>query len=150
MYVNVAIACWENSVPGNVVCNCNFVICTIKYTHLCIRHGVQTSAKYMFIALVIFTSVVRIWSCEDLLRLSIWIIFKNFNSWTCIKIICNVFVSTDININIFNLTDLYLLVFKLKLTTWYVQRLEIKFRCLKFILAITHFRRALACFFLQN
>jgi hypothetical protein len=28
---------------GNGVCSCNFVICTIKYTHLCIRHGVQTS-----------------------------------------------------------------------------------------------------------
>ncbi len=27
----------------NVVCSCNFVICTVKYTHLCIRHGVQTS-----------------------------------------------------------------------------------------------------------
>jgi hypothetical protein len=29
---------------GNVVCTCNFVICIIKYTHLCIRHGVQTSS----------------------------------------------------------------------------------------------------------
>jgi hypothetical protein len=28
---------------GNVVCSCNFVICTVKYTHLCIRHRVQTS-----------------------------------------------------------------------------------------------------------
>ncbi len=28
---------------GNVVCSCNSVICTVKYTHLCIRHGVQTS-----------------------------------------------------------------------------------------------------------
>jgi hypothetical protein len=27
---------------GNIVCNCNFVICTIKYTHLYIRHRVQT------------------------------------------------------------------------------------------------------------
>jgi hypothetical protein len=27
----------------NVVCSCNFVICTVKYTHLCIRHKVQTS-----------------------------------------------------------------------------------------------------------
>jgi hypothetical protein len=24
-------------------CSYNFVICTVKYTHLCIRHGVQTS-----------------------------------------------------------------------------------------------------------
>jgi hypothetical protein len=30
---------------GNVVCSCNFVICIVKYTHLCIRHGVQTSNK---------------------------------------------------------------------------------------------------------
>ncbi len=28
---------------GNVVCSCNFIICTVKYTHLCITHGVQTS-----------------------------------------------------------------------------------------------------------
>jgi hypothetical protein len=28
---------------GNVVCSCNFVICTVKYTHMCIRHRVQTS-----------------------------------------------------------------------------------------------------------
>jgi hypothetical protein len=31
-------------IHGNVVCNYNFVICTVKYTHLCIRHGVQTSS----------------------------------------------------------------------------------------------------------
>jgi hypothetical protein len=27
---------------GNVFWSCNFVICTVQYTHLCIRHRVQT------------------------------------------------------------------------------------------------------------
>jgi hypothetical protein len=36
---------------GNVVCSCNFVICTLKYTHLCIRHGVQISGDLKTVAI---------------------------------------------------------------------------------------------------
>jgi hypothetical protein len=34
-------------------CSCNFVICIVKYTHLCIKHGVQTSK---------WTNKLRLWS----------------------------------------------------------------------------------------
>jgi len=48
---------------GNVVCNCNFVICTIKYTHLCIRHRVQTIHKIRGLGEAKAESGLTFWEC---------------------------------------------------------------------------------------
>jgi hypothetical protein len=52
---------------GTNIIQHHFVICTIKYTHLCIRHRVQTS-----IALKAFIFVITQWLTASLLTRPTW------------------------------------------------------------------------------